>query len=469
MQKIPKLRWALSASMIATLAACANYSGIDPVAKPIDATPLGLDNKAAPLPDTDWWLALNDAQLNALIQQAVANSPNLRASQARLALAQAQTAQRKAADGPQVGLEGSLQRQLFSANTIYPPPYGGTEYDMGTLQAGASWELDFFGKNSAALAAALGQSRAAEADLKAARGLLAVKVARSYYQVARIEAQSRLVQRTLAVREALKGLVGDRLKAGLDTQLELEQSQGALPDVQLQLEQLSEQKELTLNALAALTAQPRAALQLQLSSVPDLTQIALPAQPQALPLNLLGARSDIAAARWRIEAAQKDVQAAKASFYPNIDLTAYLGFSSIGFDKLLTSKSSQWGVGPAINLPLFDSGRLRAQLGSKTADLDAAVESYNTQVLEAVHEVSDQLATAQSVQRQQAQQRVATQSAEHGLQIAQSRLKAGLATQLVALQAELPVLVQQRNATELAARALDNRVQLLHAVGAALP
>ena len=469
MQKTPKLRWALSASMIATLAACANYSGIDPVAKPIDATPLGLDNKAATLPDTDWWLALNDAQLNNLIQQAVANSPSLRASQARLALAQAQTAQRKAADGPQVGLEGSLQRQLFSANTIYPPPYGGTEYEMGTLQVGASWELDFFGKNSAALAAALGQSRAAEADLKAARGLLAAKVARSYYQLARIDAQRRTAQRTLAVREALKSLVSDRLKAGLDTQLELEQSQGALPDVQLQLEQLSEQKELTLNALAALTAQPRAALQTQLASIPDLTQIPVPAQPKALPLNLLGARSDIAAARWRIEAAQKDVQAAKASFYPNIDLTAYLGFSSIGFDKLLTSKSSQWGVGPAINLPLFDSGRLRAQLGSKTADLDAAVESYNAQVLEAVHEVSDQLTTAQSVQRQQAQQAAASQSAEHGLEIAQSRLKAGLATQLATLQAELPVLAQQRNATELAARALDNRVQLLHAIGAALP
>ena len=259
MPNIPNFRWALSATLLATLAACANYSGIEPSAKTVDATPLGLANAPAPLPDTDWWLTLNDAQLNGLINQAIASSPNLRATQARLSLAQAQMAQRQSATAPQLGVEADLTRQLFSGNTIYPPPFGGSEYDMGTLQLGASWELDFFGKNSAALAAALGQTRAAEADLRAARGLLAAKVARSYYQLVRLEAQLQVAQRTLQVREQLKGLVANRLQAGLDTHLELEQSQGALPELQLQMEQLNEQKELTLNALAALTAQPRSA------------------------------------------------------------------------------------------------------------------------------------------------------------------------------------------------------------------
>ena len=466
MPKIPNFRWALSATVLATLAACANYSGIEPTAKTIDAKPLGLENAPATLPDTDWWKAFNDPQLDALIAQAIANSPNLRATQARLALAQAQMAQRQSNTAPQLGIEADLTHQLFSANTIYPPPFGGAEYDMGTLQLGASWELDFFGKNSSALAAAVGQTRAAEADLLAARGLLAARVARSYFQLVRLEAQLQLAQRTLELRENLKGLVANRLQAGLDTRLELEQSQGALPDVQLQIEQLSEQKELTLNALAALTAQPRSALTLQ---IPAIASVATPKPPQSLPINLLGARSDITAARWRIEAAQKDVQAAKAQFYPNIDLTAYAGFSSIGFNKLLTSNSAQWGVGPAINLPLFDAGRLRAQLSSKTADLDAAVESYNGQVFEAVHEVADQLTSAQALQRQQAQQAAALSSAQRSLQIAQDRYKAGLGTALTALQAELPVLTQQRAATDLSARALDIQVQLLHAVGAAAP
>ena len=469
-------RWLLAASAVAVLSACASYSGIAPTAKPLDTSALGLTDAAAtaadptqtpaPAVDTDWWKALNDTQLTALIARATANSPSLRATQARLALAQAQTDQRKAIDGPQLGAELDLTREQFSANTIYPPPYGGNDFNQGTLQANASWELDFFGKNSAALAAAVGQTRAVEADLQAARGLLASRIARNYYQLVRIDAQLQLLQRTLALREQIKSLVAERLHAGLDTQLELEQSRSALPDVQLQIEQLNEQKALTRNALAALTAQPVSALELQ---VPSLSSIIIAAQPQVLPLNLLGTRADITAARWRIEAAQQDVASAKAQFYPNINLMAYVGYSAIGFDKTLQSDSQQWGVGPAITLPLFEGGRLRAQLSGKTADLDGAIESYNAQVFEAVHEVSDQLASIQAVQRQQSQQAEALASAQHSHLIAQQRYQAGLATQLNVLLAELPVLTQERNGADLMARALDTRVQLLHAIGTATP
>ena len=457
------VRWLLTASLIATLGACANYSGIDPSARAVDASPLGLDNTPQKYQGNDWWLALNDAQLTALIQQAIEHSPGLKATRARLALTESLLDQRKAQDGPQLGVELDLQRQLFTANSIYPPPFGGSIYEMGTLQLDASWELDFFGKNSAALAASLGQLRAVEADLQAARGLIAANVARSYYQLVRLQAQRKLAQQTLELREKMQKLVGQRVLAGLDTRLELVQSHGALPQVQLQIEQLDEQKALAMNALAALTAQPVQALAL---TIPDLADIAAPATPTTLPLNLLGTRADIAAARWRIEAATQDVKSAKAQFYPNINRTAYAGNSSIGFANLLQASSEQWGVGPALQLPLFDSGRLRAQLSGKTAELDSAIESYNGQVFEAVHQVSDQLASAQAIQRQQAQQDAAQKSALHAQQIAQQRFDAGLGTSLAVLGAQLPVLAQSGVQIDLAARALDARVQLLHAIGA---
>ena len=256
------VRWLLTASLIATLGACANYSGIDPSARAVDASPLGLDNTPQKYQGNDWWLALNDAQLTALIQQAIEHSPGLKATRARLALTESLLDQRKAQDGPQLGVELDLQRQLFTANSIYPPPFGGSIYEMGTLQLDASWELDFFGKNSAALAASLGQLRAVEADLQAARGLIAANVARSYYQLVRLQAQRKLAQQTLELREKMQKLVGQRVLAGLDTRLELVQSHGALPQVQLQIEQLDEQKALAMNALAALTAQPVQALAL---------------------------------------------------------------------------------------------------------------------------------------------------------------------------------------------------------------
>lgn len=463
----PATRLLLSAVALAALSACANYAGIDPVARPLDVRPLGLQEPSPGAEQeaaSDWWLALGDAQLQALIQKALENSPSLRATQARLARAQAAQALVRSADGPQVNGELDITRQRFSANSIYPPPFGGNIYEMGTLQATAGWELDFFGKNSAALAASVGQMRAVQADLRAARGLLAANVARTYFQLVRIEAQLQLAQRNLEQRTQIRQQTQERLQAGLDTQLELQHSDGALPDVRLQIEALNEQKALARNALAALSAQPVQALSLQL---PALETLPAPELPGSIPLNLLGQRADIAAARWRIEASTQEVQSAKALFYPNIDLVGFAGYSSIGWDKLLQSGSTNWGVGPAVHLPLFDSGRLRAQLGSKTADLDSAIESYNAQVLEAVHEVSDQLAIGQSVMRQQSQQKAAQASAEKAYQIALERFHAGLGNWLSVLNAETPLLAQRRQSIDLAARALDTQVQVLHAMGSA--
>jgi NodT family efflux transporter outer membrane factor (OMF) lipoprotein len=461
-------KWAVHALMVASLGACASYSDIQPQAKALDAAALGLasgtanSSTAVPAIDAQWWLALGDAQLNALVEKAVASSPNLRSAQARLARAQAGSDAVRGMDLPQVTASTDLTRQLFTANSIYPPPLGGAIVNTGDLRASASWELDFFGKNRAALEASLGQVRAAQADVQAARMLLASSVARSYIALQRIEAQLAVAQRTLAQRSQTKALVQDRVKAGLDTQLELQQSDGALPEARLQIETLNEQRSLALNALAALTAQPLAELSLAL---PERIASSPAAVAQSIPMDLLGRRADIAAARWRVEAALHDVDTAKAMFYPDINLVAFAGFSSIGFDKLTESGSQQWGVGPAIRLPLFDGGRLRANLRGKTADLDAAVESYNALVIDAVRDVADQLTSAKAIARQQNEQTAAQASAEAAYAIATQRYQAGLGNFLNVLSAETSVLTQRRLAVDLAARALDTHIQLIRALG----
>jgi outer membrane protein TolC len=159
------------------------------------------------------------------------------------------------------------------------------------------------------------------------------------------------------------------------------------------------------------------------------------------------------------------VKSAKAQFYPNINLMAFAGLSSIGLGRLLDADSRQWSVGPAVRLPIFDAGRLRANLRGKTADLDAAVESYNAAVLDAIHDVADQVASGQSIARQQAQQRDAQAAAEGAYQIALQRYRAGLGTYLNVLSAEGAVLNQRRLGVDLAARALDNQVALMRALG----
>ena len=455
------VRLPLSILVLATLSACASYTDEAPKAQLLDAAAVGLSGATTQV-DAQWWRDFGDEQLTALVEQALANNPNLKVAQARLERVQANYDSVRTSALPTVGLGADLTHQKYSSNFIYPPPMGGAILDTGTVQANASWELDFFGKNRTALDAAIGQVRAAQADAQAAQMLLASNVARSYFQWVRINAQLAVAQRTLAQREQSKGLVQDRLNAGLDTQLELQQSESALPDARLQIEMLQEQLTLALNAMAALTGQQKTALALV---PPAQATIKTVANATTIPMDLLGRRADIAAARWRVEAAVQDVGNAKTLFYPNINLVAFAGLQSIGFDKLIQSGSQQWGVGPAIRLPLFDGGRLRANLHAKSADLNAAIESYNARVVDAVHDVADQLASRQSITRQQVEQAKAQASAEAAYSIATQRYKAGLGTYLNVLSAETSVLAQRRQGVDLAARALDTQVQLIRALG----
>jgi len=457
---------------VAALAGCADFSGIEGHAKMREPSSLAArgatDKPIATLPwlRSDVWREYGDAQLDALMEQALSDNPSLQQARLRLERAQAQSGVARAALLPQLGAGGEINRELYSAHSLYPAPLAGSVENSGTVQLSGSWELDFFGKNRAALDSAIGSVQAAAADAQAARLLLASNVVRSYYQLARAGAQLEVAERTLEQRKEMLDLVHSRLAAGLDTQLELRQSQGGIPEAQLQIEALREQQALAKNALATLVGDPSVAQRLKVPSLPAALGVSAPAE---VPLNLLGQRADVVAARWRVEAASRDTDVARAQFYPNINLKAYAGFSALGFSNLFKSSSEQWGVGPAINLPLFSGGRLRANLRVKTADLDTAIESYNGTVLEAVHDAADQLVTAQSLERQQTEQRNAQQAAEGAYQIAVQRYKAGLSTYLQVLATESNVLQQRRAAVDLKARVIDTQVALWRALGGGLP
>jgi NodT family efflux transporter outer membrane factor (OMF) lipoprotein len=184
-----------------------------------------------------------------------------------------------------------------------------------------------------------------------------------------------------------------------------------------------------------------------------------------VPADLLGQRADVAAARWRVEAATQNAAIARTQFYPNVNLTAFVGLNAFGLGKLFEASSGQVGFGPAVSLPVFDAGRLRANLHGKNADLDAAIESYNAAVIDAVRDAADQIASVQSIARQQQQQAQATLAAEQAYDLAVQRYRAGLGTYLVVLNVETNVLTQRSGAADLKARALDAQVALARALG----
>lgn len=451
---------ALAAAL--ALAGCANFAGIAPEAKLRDAPLPAAASAEVPSLSAQWWREFGDPRLDALIDGALQGNPSLGVAQARLRRAQSVTEVANAAKLPQLTGALDLTRQRYTENGAVPAPLAGSIRESGTLQLNASWEIDFFGKNQTALQAALGAARAAEADVAAARVVLASNVARSYFQLVRLQEQLAVARRALAQREEQLRLVQQRVGAGLDTNLELRQSEGALPDARQQLEALQEQAQVTRNALAALVGRADVPA---VGSLPELRSLSTSTTVPALPSDLLARRPDIAAARWRVEAAGQDAESAKAQFYPSVNLVAFAGLSSIGLDKLLDLGSTQWGMGPAVRLPIFDAGRLRANLRGRTADLDAAVESYNGAVLEAIRETADAVAALQSIARQQAEQRQAETAAEGAYDIAVQRYRAGLGTYLNVLAAENAVLNQRRLGVDLAARALDARVALYRALG----
>jgi len=310
--------------------------------------------------------------------------------------------------------------------------------------------------------AAVGQLRAAQAEADAARVLLASNVARAYVQWARLNAQRQLAERALAQRQQMVGLVQDRVQAGLDTRLEVRQNETVRADSRTQIAAIDQQIDASRNALAALLGLPRLPADVEPPSLARLKPLAVPAELHA---DWLARRADIVAARWRVEAARGEVDVARAQFYPNINLAGFVGFQSLGFGNLLKGDSFQWGVGPAIRLPIFEGGRLRANLAGKSADVDAAIESYNATVIDAMREVADQSQAVQATARQQAEQAGALRAAEGAYDIARQRYQAGLGNYLNVLTAETAVLAQRRQQADLAAQAVSSQIGVAQAMG----
>lgn len=413
-------------------------------------------------PTQDWWRQWGDPGVAGLVDEALAGQPGLRVAQARLQQAQARIDAVRADERPQVQASAVAQDQRFTANGLYPPPLGGTLNWTADAQIGLSWELDLFGRRRAELVSAIGQARASEAETQAARELLATNVVTAYVTLAdQLEAR-RIAERGLAQRREVLALVQQRSLAGLDTALGVRQAQGLIAQTRVELEALDDAIARSRRALAELCGRTPDAFA---TLAPDLAQLKGGPVPNTLPLELLGRRADLVALRWRVESALQDVEVARTQFYPNVNLAAFVGLSSIGLDRFAEAGSRTYGAGPAIHLPLFDGPRLRANLRSRDAGVDAAIETYNASLLRALREVADALGSLRSVDRQASAQGEALGAAEGAFGLAMQRYQAGLGNFLEVLTAEGNVLVQRRAWAALQGRRLTTELALTHALG----
>ena len=450
-----------------TLTACASVPdlGARPEIRAPEsiASAASFGSDAGEWPAAGWWRGYGDAQLDGLMREAIAGSPDLRMASARLRKAQAYARQAGAALLPQIDATSSAGFVQQSENNGVPAQFVPDGWE-DTAKTGISFslDLDLWGKNRAALAAATSDAEAARIELEQSRLVLSTNIASAYADLAQLAAERRVQENALRLRTETQKLVSDRVAAGLDTRAESKQADSAVPAARATLAATDEAIGLTRNRIAAL-----------LGKGPDrgLT-IALPVSPaeaRSLPAgvttDLIGRRPDIAAARARVEAAASRIKVARADFYPSVNLSALIGFQSLGLSNLFDRGSTFGQAGPAISLPIFRGGQLAGQYKGARAGYDEAVANYDGAVATAFREVADAVTSQRALAIRLSESRQALADSEAAYGIARQRYEGGLSTFLDVLTAEERVLQNRQIVVDLEARAFTLDVQLVRALG----
>ena len=412
--------------------------------------------------DKAWWTVYHDAELTAWIERGLRDSPDLRIAGARLQQAEAFVAATHAGEAPSLNFNAQSNAQRLSGNGIFPPPLGGEVATINDLDLVASLELDLFGRLAARTDAARLEAQAGAVDRDLAGVRLAGAIGHAYFELARAQQARRIAVQIETDRAKTLELVRDRVRAGLDTQVERRLAEVTLPEIRVDIERADEQIALARHALAVLAGQAPDAADAVEAHLPDDAALAPPA---ALPLDLLARRADVVAAQRRVAASLRSVDVARADFYPNVNLNALVGLDSLGARRLLQTNSRTWQVGPAVHLPIFQGGSLRAALRSASAQTDEAIDTYNATVLQAAREVADTSSSIAAVRRQRSQQELATANAQVAADLAVTRYRAGLGNFLTVLTAQGAVLSQRRSEVDLDARAAALDVSLALAMG----
>lgn len=411
-----------------------------------------------------WWTAYGDPQLDALVAEALAGSPSVAAAQARIREARGAAEVAGASTLPRLSGQGSLveTKQSYNAGTARQfLPQGWNE--LGTLALSADFDLDLWGKNRKALAAATSEEEAAIADARQAELMLSTNVVSSYFDLARLIERGRALEDAVKARGTLLDLTNKRAVQGVDNQAPVRRAEAEAASARAELAANSEQIALRRHALAALLgAGPDRGLSINPGSIAAVPVGGIPADAG---IALAGRRPDIVAARLRAEAAGKRIDVAKAQFMPDVSISGLIGLKALGIGKLFDGGSSYGNVGPAISLPIFQGGKLKGNYRQARGTYDEAVASYNSTVVTALQDVADALSSRDAAITQERETAQAGTSAAAAYDLTDKRFRGGLSNYLDTLNAQTAALDAREAAIDAHFRTLAYEVALKRALG----
>jgi NodT family efflux transporter outer membrane factor (OMF) lipoprotein len=396
-----------------------------------------------------WWRSLNDPTLDALVEQALHDSPTLQAAEARLRAARASLNQQEVKGRPS-GSASTLGAGVWQA----PGTDESTSLRLYSVGFDATWELDLFGGTRRAVESASAQAQAVRADLADAQVSLTAEVAQTYVALRSQQRRLALLQDTATLDTQALALMQQRLDRGVSTADELEQRKSQGEGTQASVADLAAQISASLDRLALLTGQASGALDASLGAAAP----GLPALPQEVPIgdpaSLLKRRPDIRAAERRLASRNAQIGQQTAGYFPKLSLLGDIGFAGTQLGGLLSSKSLALIAVPYLSWNVLDFGRTAAAVRQAEAGRDEAVANYQAAVLGALQDANGALSNF-GQQRQVLQRLLAQQaSADRTLALAQQRRQAGVTSQL-------DLLDTRRSEIDAQMKALDGEAQLL--------
>lgn len=415
-------------------------------------------------PKEAWWEAYHDAQLSRLIQQGLQNSPDLAIVTARIKQARASIDSANAPLLPHLGVNASASTQKLSYNYITPSSVIPKQWnDYGQANLSMSWELDFWGKNRAALASATSEYEAMLAEQAQARLTLSTAIATSYASLAQQYTQKEMLEASLKNQESLVALIQNRFDQGLENASSVSDAQNRYSQALGNVQKIDEQIELTKNQLAALLgAGPDAGLGIEKPTLIMSTSYAL---PENIALNLLGRRPDIVSARLQVEAKASTIHQKEAAFYPNINLSALIGLQALGLNNLTKSGSNYGSVEPAIYLPIFSGGTLEANLKSAQGAYEEAVANYDAVLVHALQAVADAGVQQKSLTAQIKTARLGLNASTQSYDVVNHRYRQGVASYIDVLYVKETLIASQQNLIALETQSLFLDIAMKKALG----
>ncbi len=435
--------------------------------KPQEPLPLSFKegapwSEAAPkdqLAKGPWWELFGDPTLNELQRRAAAGSPSLQAAWARLDQARALAGLSRAEQVPRLDLTPSAQRSRLTEERSGVA--GGWTGDSFSLPLDLSYEIDLWGRVRRSVEAAQAGAAASAADLEAVRLALHAEVARSYFALRALDAESALLQRTVELRREALFLVQTRYANGIVSELDVARAETELAVTEAEAIGLQQARGEQEHALAVLLGESPSGF--SLASAP--LDLQPPAVAPGLPSQLLERRPDVAAAERQMAASNARIGVAKTAFFPAIRLTGSAGYASGELSGLFDWPSRVWALGPAVSLPLFDGGRNRANLQRAEAAHAEAVANYRQQLLVAFREVEDGLLGLGRLAEQAQVQQRAMIAAQKAADLSDKRYRAGMVSYLEVVDSQRAALASERAAVQLLGRRLQTSVLLIKALG----